>query len=132
MVAVSVLVPLVNVACTAVDAASRSRWCRSRNTKLALVSTKQMAGGPSAASILARAVSPSVPSSHHHRMVDAPGSRSRAPPGQPSASRMYPIAVPVRMLAYSGVDRGLAWANRAIRSRQDRVTVRSPRFGVTV
>ena len=45
---------------------------------------------------------------------------------------MYPIAVPVRIPAYSGVDRGLAWANRAIRSRQDMVTVRSPRFGVTV
>ena len=45
---------------------------------------------------------------------------------------MYPIAVPVLTLAYSGVDRGLACANRAIRSRQDMVTVRSPLFGETV
>ena len=126
------LVPLVNVAWEVVDAARSSRWCRSRYTKLAAVSTKQTAGGPSAASILARAARPSVPSSHHQRIVDAPGSRSRAPPGQPSWSRMRPIAVPVRIPAYSGVDSGLAWANRAIRSRQDRVTVRSPRFGLTV
>ena len=42
---------------------------------------------------------------------------------------MYPIAVPVRIPAYRGVDRGLAWANRAMRSRQDMVTVRSPLFG---